>query len=150
MIFNYKKRKLQRVKINLSLTILNRRCKRCGSAPAYYYFSRDVNTYPEVSVVKIMSDWLTKNRSRICESWFMMEDPSVFDNISDFSHQTNYKGYKPRWHKNCGHDPMKHIIEYLVCSCGQTSWAFNERASQSKPHIKQKKAKYSYPSKITY
>jgi hypothetical protein len=62
------------------------------------------------------------------------------------------RGFTPHLHKahNASVPFRSDVIEMIVCSCGQTKWAFNNLSVKNRQGISNHKGRYSYPYKFTY
>ena len=151
MMLNFFKDKLEVIRINVSTTFLIRsRCKGCGSSPQFYYIIR--NKRPWFDPNKVIKDTV-KFKSlykRICHDHYMILPTRYFNSLQSFSHQVSYKGFNPKLHLSRGKSFINNVTEFLMCECGDTSWAFNQKSVQHTPEVENRKAKYKYPKKFEY
>lgn len=148
-MFRSKKKK---IKINLSCTaLIKSRCKYCKSVPMYYYYMMKQISFPDVNDANEIQSWLREQIKNMSTVFFPMESPRNFLTLRSFSQKTSYKKYDPRIHKNYGYDATQsNVVDRITCSCGQTSWAFNQTNARTNPSIKQRKLKVGYNTQIIY
>lgn len=140
--------KPQIVRISLSCHLIFGKCRFCGKGPDFYY---DVE-YPIrwLDPRKNLSIFLRYQKyiKRFCFNYYLRDQPRYFLGIAFLAHVPHYKKYNPRLHKNRGVSPVSDNLEFLSCTCGQTSWAFNDKSIQSRPEIHERKARHKYPHKF--
>lgn len=136
------------VRINLSTPFPTKsRCKRCGSYPSmYYYLMGKVLRHDPRSSINIKFSLLKKYCKRMCNDQYLLVAPKYFNELESFSHKTSYKGFLPKLHRVRGSNQYcSDFIEYLMCDCGATSWAFSNRSVQGRVEIMNRKARGKYP-----
>lgn len=135
------------IKIRLSTPVLARaRCKKCGSFPTIYYVMYNGMTGWEPSRTQRMMYRRMKLRG--------IDKTRSITQISDFGQILKFKSYAPTYHKirgdEFGAEYDFDIVEYLTCKCGQSRWAFSEKAAQHRPEIINRKARSFFPLEIEY
>jgi hypothetical protein len=129
-------------KINTSSSFLSRaRCKKCAGNPAHYFFIKNALLCRSPRQYIAMFDWVKKYVSRLCEDYYLMTSPSMYNSISKFSYPLNYKGYKCKLHKNLKTLPNNLYTDFLSCSCGATVWAFSQISAAKRPEIFNRKSR---------
>ena len=138
-------KKIEIVKVNFSSSFLARaRCSACGQGPAHYYFSRNPISWYDPINIKKMFEFIKLNFNRLSNEDYRIDDFIFSARTSFFNHSVNYKGYKPRLHRTKGVDPSSDVVEFLICNCGKTAWAFAERSIKNRPEIINRKSRYHY------
>ena len=134
------------IKISVSsLFPLKNRCKFCMSTPLYYYNSSASLAFTDHVNNKFITKLLNNNCKRMCKDYYLTIMPKKFTNISYFNHSI-FKAFNPRYHKS-NKKSLFGLIDHLSCECGKTNWLFNESFAENSPEIKQRKARYAFPTK---
>ena len=144
--------KFEIIGVNFSSTFMAKsRCKKCGSHPAVYYYTRNKYLWldPHNAINSHLSV-LKKYTKRMCSDHYMMISPKYFTNLISFSQSTSYKGYLPKLHNSRGRNFSSNIAEFLMCECGDTSWAFSDKAVRGCPEVFNRKSRFKYPQKFEY
>lgn len=138
-------RKLLKLSPNISSTFpLRSKCRHCMSSPNRYYCLKSPTLWFSPESQNKMYHWIKRNINRTCLDLFTNFSFKI-DSVSEFSHPVNYKGFRPKLHKNKWVHPFMEYIDILVCKCGKTSWAFYQRSSKNRPEIYNRKGKYDAP-----
>lgn len=149
--FFSKKNKLEIIRINLSTPFLTRsRCKSCAGFPTIFFYIKNPTLWYSPRRRTDLFVKLTKHIKRMCNNYHIFFDPKYYSGVSNFGHTPNYKGYKPNLHRTRGTSPVQNIVEFLMCNCGATSWAFTDKAAQNHPEITCRKARYKFPNKFEF
>jgi len=93
-----------------------------------------------------MKKWL----KRMTQDWYLDVEPRYFQEITNFSHAVDYKGYNPKIHHTRGIDPRNNIVEFISCWSGCTIWAFADKATKKRPEIANRKSRILHPQKFLY
>jgi hypothetical protein len=151
-MFNSINYKFEEIGVNFSSTFMAKsRCKKCGSHPATYYYTRNKYLWLDPNnALKANTVGLRKYLKRMCADHYLMIAPKYFTNLINFSHSTYYKGYLPKLHTSRGRNFRSSITEFLMCECGDTSWAFADKAVRGCPEIFNRKSRFKYPQKFEY
>jgi hypothetical protein len=155
MSITFKTYKSEIVRVNLSETFMVRsRCKSCGELPSMYYYFKNPVLFDDVNEVRHIFGFIKKYISRMCDDFYLIENPSSFKHMSYFGFRLNFKGYNPKLHKTrtpwVQYKQELEITEFLTCECGKTSWAFSDKTIKLRPEIIFKKARYKYPKKFDF
>ena len=138
--------------VNLSTPFITKnRCKKCASHPAIYYYIRNGYLYidPRHSI-NTKYNIIRKYGKRMCSNHSMMIAPKHYAGLSGLSHTPSYKGYLPKFHYSRGRKYKTNVTEFLMCECGETSWAFSSKAIQECPEIINRKSRHKYPQKFEF
>lgn len=139
------------IRVNFSTPfIVKSRCKHCAGFPSHYYYIRNPTMWYNVRTVTDRSRKAISHLKRMASDHYLIDDPKYFKNMSNFTHTTTYKGYRPRLHRTRGSRQTQDIIEFLMCECGKTSWGFSDKAIKGRPEILNRKARYRYPQKFEF
>lgn len=137
------------VNINLSSAFIQRtRCPHCLQYPIEYYWYNNGNLYKDVRMSQSMFMWIKKLTKRFNSSWYKKYQPRNFNNIENFSFYWMDMSYRPILHHKIGVYSVENLIEFLTCPCGKSIWAFNQKSTQSRMEIKNRKGRYNYPKKF--
>lgn len=137
------------VRINLSTTfVVKNLCPECNKQPNEYYWVRLSPYYYDVRSGQELFNWLKNHIKRMSGTWYMGHQPRHFKSIKDFNFYWMEKSYKPALHQHFNIEATDHVIEYLICPCGKTVWAFNQKDGEERPEIKNRRARYKYPRKF--
>jgi hypothetical protein len=141
--------KLQSTKVNLSSSFMARTiCSKCGEAPDAYYRVFQPTCWQDPRSSQAVFDWYKRYIKQMSSAWYKLYQPSSFHGLKEFNFYWREKSYKPTLHQHKGIDQSGTLIEYLVCPCGKSVWAFAQKSVQTRPEIKNRKARYSYPRKF--
>lgn len=140
------------VKVALSTPILARtRCPFCNSLPnAYYVLS---NGPLEISPRKIINIF-ARYKNDILTSFnsynFVRYEPKYFVKMSDFSHKTFYKKFRPQLHSmlKFKYHQFSNVNEYLSCDCGRSHWAFTFKSIVGRPDLAMRKSSKFFSQKF--
>lgn len=136
-------------RLNYSSSFLARtKCVACNKSPDLYYRLQLPTLWQHPVANKIMFDWFKKYIKHINNSWYKRHQPRYFTILKDFNFYWTEKSYNPRLHQYKGVDNSENIVEYLMCPCGKTVWAFNQANGEGRAEIKNRKARYEYPQKF--
>lgn len=140
----------QIIKINLSSTFIvkNRCCFECGKTPIEYFWINLSPYYYDPRSAHHVFDLYKKYIKRMTGSWYVKQQPRLFKSIKNFNFYWLQKSYKVALHQHFNIEATVHVIEYLVCPCGRTIWAFNQKDTEERPEIKNRKARSTYPLKF--
>ncbi len=142
-----KKRKPEIFRVRISSTFMVRTlCKYCQKGPSYHYFMRNPPAHKDVrqalqhkEYLKYMLDVIRKRHD-----W---EEPK-HSMISDFSFENS--PYRPRGHHTRGVNTLFEVVEVLTCECMRTSWAFTDKAAETRPEINHRMGRHRYVKQFTY
>lgn len=144
----FKPFKSKRITLNISSTFLIRsRCKSCSTIPNIYWYVRNTTLVLDPRIVMDSFAFWSNFSKSFNSSYYLFDDPKNSTNISQFKYKL-YKAYRPRLHRTIGANPQFDIVEFLMCSCGKSNWAFSEKAIVNREIIHHK-ARYIYPKKFT-
>lgn len=140
------------IRVNISSTFLARtRCVECGKGPTMYYVTHKPYVWKNVrhfiASSKLSRAWI----KRFTSDWYMQSSPKFINKIPDFSFALDDKQYRPTLFRTRGE--VKHfdnVVELIGCECSATMWAFNQKSTQNRPEITNRKGRYSYPQKFEY
>jgi hypothetical protein len=141
------------IRINISSTFLAKaRCKECGKGPDYYYASMQPFKWEKVKYFILYSKFSQKWVKRMASDWYQAFQPRYFRKLGDFSFALEGKSYDPILHRVKGANirDKDNIVEYVGCSCGATVWSFNDKSTNKRPEITNRKGRYKYPQKFVY
>lgn len=151
MIDEFRTYKPEIVRVNLSTPFLVRsRCKFCAGLPTHYYYIRNATMWYNPRKPIDHFKQMTKYVKRMCSDHYLMEEPKYFVEMASFSHPVSYKGYRPRLHRTRGSSATQDVVEFLMCDCGRSSWAFSDKAVKYRPEIVARKARYRFPQKFEF
>lgn len=139
------------VKINLSSTfVIKNKCPFCNKHPSEYYWVNLPPYYYDPRSSQEVFDWIKKYIKHVTPfiSSYTKENPRNFKSIKEFSIFWRERYYKSALHQHLNIELTSHIIEYLACPCGRTTWAFNQKDTEERPEINNRKARYKYPQKF--
>jgi hypothetical protein len=148
---SHKKDREETFKVKLSSPFLVRtRCKYCGSLPVDYFRMGGNRHFKDFRDFLNIFSWVPKHNKRLCSDFYLMDDPSSFYVMSNFSYSVPYKAYNPSIHHKRGIRPTRDINECLVCECGRTYWVFKQQAVMKRPEIVNRKSNREFPQKFKY
>jgi hypothetical protein len=155
MSITFQPYKSETIKVSLSETFMVRsRCKHCGELPSVYFYFKNPILFEDVNEVKHVFNFIRKYINRMCEDFYLMENPSNFIHMSFFGFKLNFKGFNPKLHKTrtpwFNYKQELEITEFLGCECGKTSWAFSDKTTRRRPEIVLRKSRYKYPKKFDF
>ncbi len=138
------------VKIKLSSSFMARtRCKYCGSYPSYYYRFGTDKLYKNPRTYINWFFWYTKHQDRLCDDFYLIDDPKEYTITSYFDYPVKIKSYNPSIHHKSG--LQKRIIsECLTCDCGKSYWVFNQKSVANREEIYNRKSDRKFPQIFKY
>lgn len=145
------KPKIEIIHVNISSTFLiKNRCKSCGKMPLDYYYTKMPYLYKDVNEkISCLKNYF-KSIDRLTNDWYLGSDPRSFYDIQLFSFSIKSKGYIAKLHNSRGVKNKNQVLEFLICECGKTKWAFNGKSIKNRPEIINRKGRYDYPRKFEY
>ena len=131
------------VQVNLSSTFMAKsRCKHCSYVPQIYYYILNRSNIRFINIGNIPKI----KCKRMCNDNYFLISPKDIRNISLISFPV--AGNSSRIYKSRNiRSPS--ITEYLMCKCGRTSWAFNEKYMKKCLEFSNKRSRDNYPLKIS-
>ena len=127
--------------VSTSYSFISRaRCKKCAGRPFHYFFYKTGNLYVCPRQSMDMFNWIT-HVSRFCNNDYLMDDPSKYNSISNFSYPLIYKGYKCKLYNKLKTLPNRMYSDCMSCSCGATLWAFSGLSASERPEIFNRKSR---------
>jgi len=148
---NKKSQKEEDVKIKLSSSFMTRaRCRHCGSYPSYYYRFGSNRRKKDHRVVLNWFSYIAKYQGRLCEDFYLIEDPKDYTLISFFDYSLRYKSYDPTLHHKRGVKSKTDMNECLTCDCGKSYWVFNQQSVTHKKEILHRKSDKKFPKIFKY
>lgn len=132
------------ININLSFPfMMKNRCKECSSLPCIYYYIRNRSLF-------LNPRKTARKYKRMCTDHYFWVSPKDVDSLVDFSHTAIYKGYSPAIYRSRGNRRPINMTEYLMCECGATSWAFNDKSVRECPEVVNRKSRGKYPQRFEF
>jgi len=141
------------VKIKLSIPILARtKCKFCFKLPNFYYVIS--NGLLDISPKRINSIYAKLNSHFLSfnPSYYLDGDPKNFRSLSDFSHSTFYKNFRPSLHRLIKEKRNKfsNVHEIITCDCGRSQWLITDKSMEHRPDILNRKSSKSFDHIFNY
>jgi hypothetical protein len=141
--------KVQSMGVSLSSTFtIKNVCAECGEFPHSHYSAYLPNYWMDPRSSQMIFDWYKKFIKRMNSDWYKSHKPRHFFNMRNFNFSWMEKSYTPALHQHADIDQMMNVVDYLICPCGKSVWAFAQTSSQNRPEIRNRKARYSYPRKF--
>ena len=145
---NYKR---EVVKIKLSTPFVTRtRCKHCGETPSIYYYVYNSTLWATPDSIRRMFAILSKHVNRMGTSFYQQDDPKDYRGLSTFSQGTGFRKFSPRLRQTRGINTDFDVTEYLMCPCGASMYAFNQKSIKRRPEIVNRKARKTYPNRFIF
>jgi hypothetical protein len=153
-----RKRASPPVTMKLSSTfVMKSICKHCGSPPVSYYYLDSKTSYKDPKSFKeedqFFNNFLPIN-SRIRPQ---ATTRSVANSLNYYQYTTTDKCLSVKYHKTIKssksglhNDLVSNILEFLVCKCEKTEWAYSSLSVEDRPDIKNRQAGKKYPFKFKY
>lgn len=136
--------KMEVIKVNYSSPFLIKsRCKKCHSLPSIYYYIH--NRYLALNCRRS-----PRKVKRMCANYYLLVAPANISDIGDLVFTPLFKGCYPTLQRTRGHKNNTNMTEYLMCDCGETSWAFSDKAIRNRPEIANRKGRHLYPQKFEF
>lgn len=137
--------------VNLSSSFMVRtKCKRCLGIPSIHFTVKNPNHYLNPRVMINRFKFVTTFCDRMCDDYYMADEPSDITNNGAFKFTPHFKSYHLKLHKNKGVEPFTDYMDMVICNCGITCWVFYDESARNRPEIIQRKARYKYPHKLEY
>ena len=136
------------IKIRLSTTFVARcKCKYCGGSPSFYWYTRNPTMWfsPRKEIEHF--DFYRKFIKKFNSDFYLNEEPRYFNRMSLFKY-VGREGYRPRLHRTRGTNPVFDKVEYLSCDCGSATWAFNQKAGDTRPERSNRRARSFFPQEF--
>lgn len=145
---NYKR---EVVKINLSSSFMARgRCKYCGEHPIIYYYIYNSTLWDSPEYIQKFFSIISKRVNRMGKTPWHGDSPSDITGLSNFSQGTGFKKYSPIIRQTRGINLDFDVMEYLMCPCAKTMYAFTQKSNKTRPEILNRMARKTYPKKFIF
>ncbi len=115
-----------KIKTSVSYSFMNRTCKACMSGPVHYLMLGTSRSFKCIRLSMKDKEYI-KSQPRFCNNYYLKDDPTTYSKLSHFSYPVAGHFYSPKAHRTHTVTPKTAIIEYLMCSCGDTFWGFKQK-----------------------